>query len=120
LVWQVSTPGEYLETRGPLGRADLPTASYTEMMEWALPTRVRQRYHEVFKGVQRRDRKSCLSFVAVPGAAFFANTRNPICCTRKCCAFPPAIAAAPARHDDRKAADELLQARRSAHARPVQ
>ena len=29
----------------PLGRADLPTASYTEMMEWALPTPARNRYH---------------------------------------------------------------------------
>ena len=26
----------------PLGRADLPTASYTEMMEWALPTAARE------------------------------------------------------------------------------
>ena len=50
----VSTPGEYLETRAPLGRADLPTASYTEMMEWALPTRVRQRYHEVLKEFSAR------------------------------------------------------------------
>jgi len=31
---QVSTPGDYLATHTPLGRADLPTASYTEMMEW--------------------------------------------------------------------------------------
>src|SRR2546429_550013 len=50
----VSTPGGYLETRAPLGRADLPTASYTEMMEWALPTRVRQRYHEVLKEFSAR------------------------------------------------------------------
>src|SRR5260370_40153102 len=41
-----STPGDYLGTHAPLGRADLPTASYTEMREWARPTRVRQRYHE--------------------------------------------------------------------------
>ena len=32
----VCTPGEYLSAHTPLGRADLPTASYTEMMEWAL------------------------------------------------------------------------------------
>src|SRR6266478_3079261 len=50
----VSTPGSYLETNAPLGRADLPTASYTEMMEWALPTRVRQRYHEVLKEFSAR------------------------------------------------------------------
>src|SRR5881392_509290 len=45
----VCTPGEYLASHSPLGRADLPTASYTEMMEWVLPTRVRQRYHTVLQ-----------------------------------------------------------------------
>ena len=38
-------PGEALAARKPIGRADLPTASYTEMMEWVLPTPVRQRFH---------------------------------------------------------------------------
>jgi 4-alpha-glucanotransferase len=38
-------PGEALAARKPFGRADLPTASYTEMMEWVLPTPVRQRFH---------------------------------------------------------------------------
>jgi alpha-amylase len=40
-----TTPGEYLAAHPPLGRAELPAASYTEMMEWALPTPVRQRFH---------------------------------------------------------------------------
>src|SRR6266702_3810306 len=44
---KISTPGEYLATHTSLGRADLPAASYMEMMEWVLPTRVRQRYHAV-------------------------------------------------------------------------
>lgn len=43
----VTPPGEYLGEHASLGRADLPTASYNEMMEWALPTRVRQRFHAV-------------------------------------------------------------------------
>jgi alpha-amylase len=38
-------PGEALATHPPLGRVDLPTASYTEMMEWVLPTSVRQKFH---------------------------------------------------------------------------
>src|ERR1700685_617122 len=38
-------PGEALATHAPLGRVDLPTASYTEMMEWVLPTSVRQKIH---------------------------------------------------------------------------
>ncbi|MEK7280358.1 MAG: alpha-amylase/4-alpha-glucanotransferase domain-containing protein, partial [Nitrospirota bacterium] len=32
------TPGEYLAKSPPSGRIYLPTASYEEMMEWALPT----------------------------------------------------------------------------------
>lgn len=44
-----STPGEYLAAHPPLGRAALPTASYPEMMEWALPTAVRQRFDAVQK-----------------------------------------------------------------------
>jgi len=50
----VCTPGEYLASHIPLGRADLPTASYTEMMEWVFPTRVRQRYHAVLQEFQSR------------------------------------------------------------------
>lgn len=47
-------PGEYLDRTPPLGRADLPTSSYTEMMEWSLPTPARERFHvllEEFRGV---------------------------------------------------------------------
>jgi alpha-amylase len=40
-------PGEALATHAPLGRVDLPTASYTEMMEWVLPTSVRLRFHKL-------------------------------------------------------------------------
>lgn len=44
--WLATTlPGEYLSSNSPLGRADLPTAAYPEMMEWALPTAARQRFH---------------------------------------------------------------------------
>jgi len=40
-----TTPGDAVASHPPLGRADLPAASYTEMMEWALPTAARDRYH---------------------------------------------------------------------------
>ena len=44
--WLVTTPpGEYVDTHAPLGRADLPTASYPEMMEWVLPTASRKQFH---------------------------------------------------------------------------
>ena len=42
---ETSTPGDAVASHPSLGRADLPTASYTEMMEWALPTAARVRYH---------------------------------------------------------------------------
>ena len=42
---EVIPPGEALAARPPLGRVDLPTASYTEMMEWVLPTEVRKKFH---------------------------------------------------------------------------
>jgi hypothetical protein len=42
---EITTPGAAVSSRAPLGRADLPTASYSEMMEWALPTAARNRYH---------------------------------------------------------------------------
>jgi alpha-amylase len=41
----LTLPGEYLDRHPPLGRADLPTASYTELTEWALPTPARARFH---------------------------------------------------------------------------
>ncbi|MFZ3217378.1 MAG: alpha-amylase/4-alpha-glucanotransferase domain-containing protein [Candidatus Acidiferrales bacterium] len=42
---ETATPGEAVAAHPPLGRADLPTASYSEMMEWSLPTAARDRYH---------------------------------------------------------------------------
>src|SRR5271154_1207509 len=44
---ETSTPGAAVASPPPLGRADLPTASYTEMMEWSLPTPARNRYHSL-------------------------------------------------------------------------
>lgn len=44
---ETSTPGAAVASHAPLGRADLPTASYTEMMEWSLPTPARNRYHSL-------------------------------------------------------------------------
>jgi hypothetical protein len=44
---ETSTPGAAVSSHAPLGRADLPAASYTEMMEWSLPTPARNRYHSL-------------------------------------------------------------------------
>ena len=48
------TPGEFISTHNPLGRADLPTASYAEMMEWVLPTQPRQRFVNLEKEFAQR------------------------------------------------------------------
>jgi 4-alpha-glucanotransferase len=46
--WLVTTPpGEYLALHPPLGRAALPSASYTELMEWVLPTPARNQLAKV-------------------------------------------------------------------------
>jgi len=50
----ITPPGEFAESHAPLGRADLPTASYPEMTEWALPTGVRQRFHAVQQEFSKR------------------------------------------------------------------
>ena len=42
-----ATPGEYLASHAPLGRADLPTACYAEMMEWVLPTPARNEFQRM-------------------------------------------------------------------------
>ncbi|MBI4854620.1 MAG: DUF1926 domain-containing protein [Acidobacteria bacterium] len=39
--------GDYLEKNLPQGRIYLPTASYSEMMEWALPAKVSQEFVEL-------------------------------------------------------------------------
>ncbi len=107
---QVSTPGDYLAAHTPLGRADLPTASYTEMMEWALPTRVRQRYHEVLKEFTARP--EILSFLRGGSwRGFFRKYPESNLLHKKMLRVSARIAAAPMRHDGSKTNDELLQAR---------
>ena len=47
-------PGEAVDRSAPLGRADLPDASYVEMMEWALPTKARLRLQSIKAEFQSR------------------------------------------------------------------
>lgn len=57
----ITPPGEYVATHAPLGRADLPTASYPEMMEWVLPTASRRRFHALTH--EFRDRPDVTRFL---------------------------------------------------------
>ena len=50
--WRLIPPGEALSSRPPMGRVDLPTASYTEMMEWVLPTPAREKFHALQRGIR--------------------------------------------------------------------
>ena len=107
---EVSTPGHYLESHAPLGRADLPTASYTEMMEWALPTRVRQRYHEVVKEFGARP--EILSFLRGGSwRGFFRKYPESNLLHKKMLRVSARIAAAPVHRDGAKSSDALLEAR---------
>ncbi len=107
---KVSAPGEYLAAHAPLGRADLPTASYTEMMEWVLPTRVRQRYHAVSKEFSARP--EVLSFLRGGSwRGFFRKYPESNLMHKKMLRVSARIAAVPPRRDGSKAAEELLHAR---------
>ncbi len=49
------SPGEYLQHFSPTGRIYLPTASYEEMAEWALPAKAIHHYDDLVKTVQSMD-----------------------------------------------------------------
>jgi len=107
---KISTPGEYLATHAPLGRADLPTASYTEMMEWVLPTRVRQRYHAVLKEFTARP--EVLAFLRGGSwRGFFRKYPESNLLHKKMLRVSARIAAAPSRPVGTKASQDLLKAR---------
>ena len=54
----LNTPSEAISSHAPLGRADLPAASYNEMGEWSLPTSARVRYHGLLREFAKRDEVS--------------------------------------------------------------
>jgi 4-alpha-glucanotransferase len=107
---QLSTPSEYLANHQPRGRADLPTASYTEMMEWVLPTNVRLRYQALLK--EFGSRPEVISFLrGGPWRAFFRKYPESNLLNKKMLRVSARVAAAPARRAGSPAADELLEAR---------
>ena len=110
----VCSPGEYLATHKPMGRADLPTASYTEMMEWALPTRTRERYNTLLKEFSSRD--EVLSFLrGCPWRGFFRKYSESNLMHKKMLRVAGRIVRAPKRRSGSKAADELATARDLLH-----
>ena len=51
---QTTTPADYIQTHPPLGRAYLPTASYIEMSQWALPAETSARFQQVRQTLDAR------------------------------------------------------------------
>ena len=108
------TPSEYLTAHKPIGRADLPTASYTEMMEWALPTRTRERYNALLK--EFTSRPEVLSFLrGCPWRGFFRKYAESNLLHKKMLRVADRIAKAPKRRAGSKAAEELANARDLLH-----
>jgi hypothetical protein len=105
----VCTPTEYLAAHKPMDRADLPTASYTEMMEWALPTRTRERYNALLK--EFSSRPEVLSFLrGSPWRGFFRKYSEANLMHKKMLRTAGRIAAAPKRRAGSKAAEDLAKA----------
>lgn len=48
-----TTAADYLDSHPPLGRVYLPTSSYTEMMEWALPVEARGKFERALEAAER-------------------------------------------------------------------
>ena len=106
----VATPGEYLAAHNPVGRADLPSASYTEMMEWALPSRARQRYNALVKEFDSRP--EVLSFLRGGSwRGFFRKYSESNLLHKKMLRVSGRIGAAPNRRSGSQAAEELKKAR---------
>jgi alpha-amylase len=106
----VSTPSEFRASHSPAGRADLPTASYTEMMEWVLPTRVRGRFNALHKEFQSRP--EVLSFLRGGSwRGFFTKYPESNLLNKKMIRLSARISATPVRRSGSGPAQELLQAR---------
>lgn len=106
----VSTPSEFSADHAPLGRADLPTASYTEMMEWVLPTQIRQRFTALQK--EFGSRPEVLSFLRGGSwRGFFTKYPESNLLNKKMLRASARVAAVPARRSGSAPAQSLAEAR---------
>jgi len=106
----LTPPGEYIEAHTPLGRADLPTASYSEMTEWAFPTSVRQRYHTVQQEFAKRPEVA--GFLRGGSwRGFFRKYAESNLLHKKMLRVATRVAAAPQRRVAARPAEEIAEAR---------
>ena len=106
----LTTPGSYIETHAPLGRADLPTGSYSEMTEWAFPTPVRMRYQTVLKEFVKRPEVAAF-LRGGSWRGFFRKYAESNLLHKKMLRVATRVAAAPARRSAAKPAEEIAEAR---------
>jgi alpha-amylase len=115
-VWlRLATPSECMASHVPLGRADLPTASYAEMMEWVLPTSTRMRFY----GLQKEfsGRADLLAFLRGSGwRGFFRKYPESNLLHKKMLRVSACVAAVPPRRSSpehtahvQEARDQLLR-----------
>ena len=107
---KVCTPGEYIASHTPLGRADLPTASYPEMTEWAYPTGVRQRYHTVLQEFGKRPEVAAF-LRGGSWRGFFRKYAESNLLHKKMLRVSARIAAAPTRRGEQRPTEERTEAR---------
>ncbi|MGC2769824.1 MAG: alpha-amylase/4-alpha-glucanotransferase domain-containing protein [Candidatus Acidiferrum sp.] len=104
------TPSECIARRAPLGRADLPTASYAEMMEWVLPTSTRLRYYELHKEFAARP--DVLTFLRGGGwRGFFRKYPESNLLHKKMLRVSACVAAVPPRRSSPEHTAQVQEAR---------
>jgi alpha-amylase len=104
------TPSECISSHVPLGRADLPTASYAEMMEWVLPTRTRLRFYGLHKEFAARP--DLLTFLRGSGwRGFFQKYPESNLLHKKMLRVSACVAAVPSRRSNREHAAKVQEAR---------
>jgi alpha-amylase len=104
------TPGQCMATHVPLGRADLPTASYAEMMEWVLPTSTRLHFY----GLQKEfsGRTDVLTFLRGSGwRGFFRKYPESNLLHKKMLRVSACVAAVPPRRSSPEHSAQIQQAR---------
>jgi alpha-amylase len=106
----LTTPAEYADSHPPLGRADLPTASYPEMTEWVLPTGVRQRFQAVQQEFAKRPEVAAF-LRGGSWRGFFRKYSEANLLHKKMLRTATRLAAVPLRKADAKPVRELAEAR---------
>ncbi len=107
---KIVTPSECISSQVPLGRADLPSASYAEMMEWVLPTTTRLRFY----GLQREfsGRRDVLAFLRGGGwRGFFRKYPESNLLHKKMLRVSAGIAAIPPRRSSPEHTAQVQEAR---------